>query len=72
VVVRTARGGALLLFDEVGEREFAVQASDRNSSGLTSGVSGLAKRADGSTAQVVDLALLIPTPQKITRRPQPS
>ena len=62
VVVQTPRGGALLLFDSIGTREVALQTTGGGDSGGMVGISGSVRRPDGSTARLVDLAVLLPVP----------
>ena len=62
VVVKTPRGGAVLLFDVVGGREIALQTMGGNDAEAISGVSGSVRRPDGSSARLVDLAVLLPAP----------
>ena len=64
VVVRTPRGGALLLFDAVGEREFGMQTIGGSTAEATSGVSGSVRRPDGTSALLVDLTVLLPEPEQ--------
>ncbi len=64
VVVRTPRGGALLLFDVVGEREFALQTIGGSAAAATAGICGSVRRADGSSALLVDLTVLLPPPEQ--------
>ncbi|MGA2641428.1 MAG: hypothetical protein ABSG21_11085 [Spirochaetia bacterium] len=64
VVVRTPRGGAVLLFDAVGGREFALQSLGGNGLEAAPGISGLVRRPDGSSARLVDLADLLPAPER--------
>lgn len=70
IVVRTPRGGALLLFDAVGARETALQTTGSGDSGGMAGISGSVRRADGSTALLVDLEVLLPEPPR--EKPVPS
>jgi hypothetical protein len=63
VVVKTPRGGAVLLFDAVGGREVGVQAAGGNDADAMAGVAGSVRRPDGSTARLVDLASLLPAPE---------
>ncbi len=62
VVVQTPRGGALLLFDSIGDREVALQTTGGGDSGGMAGISGSVRLPDGSTARLVDLAVLLPEP----------
>jgi hypothetical protein len=64
VVVKTRRGGAVLLFDVVGGREFAMQTVGGNAAEAASGISGSVRRPDGSSARLVDLAVLLPAPEQ--------
>jgi hypothetical protein len=64
VVVRTPRGGALLLFDAVGGREFGMQTIGGSTAEATSGVSGSVRRPDGTSALLVDLTVLLPPPEQ--------
>jgi chemotaxis protein histidine kinase CheA len=59
VVVRTPRGSAVLLFDMVGSREVAVQAAGGDSETIA-GIAGTVRRPDGSSAGLIDLAVLLP------------
>jgi hypothetical protein len=63
VVVKTPRGGAVLLFDAVGGREVGVQAAVGNDADAMAGVAGSVRRPDGSTARLVDLGALLPAPE---------
>jgi chemotaxis protein histidine kinase CheA len=57
VVVRTPRGGAVLLFDAIGGREYALQTLGGDS---IAGIMGSVRRPDGSSARLVDLGVLLP------------
>jgi hypothetical protein len=63
VVVRTPRGGAVLLFDAVGGREVALQTTGGSDAEAIAGISGSVRRPDGSAARLVDLAVLLPAPE---------
>ena len=60
VVVKTPRGGAVLLFDVVGGREVALATTGGSDSEAVAGISGTVRRPDGSSARLVDLAVLLP------------
>jgi chemotaxis protein histidine kinase CheA len=62
VVVQTPRGGALLLFDAIGSREVALETTGGGDSWGMAGISGSVRRPDGTTARLVDLAVLLPEP----------
>ena len=63
VVVKTPRGGAVLLFDVVGGREVALQTTGGSDAEAISGISGSVRRPHGGSARLVDLAVLLPAPQ---------
>jgi hypothetical protein len=63
VVVKTPRGGAVLLFDVVGGREVALQTTGGSDAEAISGISGSVRRPDGGSARLVDLEVLLPAPQ---------
>jgi hypothetical protein len=54
----------VLLFDAVGGREFALQSLGGNGLEAAPGISGLVRRPDGSSARLVDLADLLPAPER--------
>jgi chemotaxis protein histidine kinase CheA len=66
VVVRTPRGGAVLLFDAIGGREYALQTIGGGES--IAGISGSVRRPDGSAALLVDLGVLLPAPENVKGR----
>ena len=60
VVVKTPRGGAVLLFDEVGTREVGVQTAGTGDGPHVAGISGSVRRPDGAAAMLLDLSVLLP------------
>ncbi len=60
VVVKTPRGAVVLLFDVVGGKEVALQTPGGGEAEAIGGISGSVRRADGSSARLVDLAVLLP------------
>ena len=60
VVVKTPRGGAVLLFDEVGTREPGLQTAGTGDGPHIAGIAGSVRRPDGSSAMLLDLSVLLP------------
>jgi hypothetical protein len=65
VVVRTPRGGAVLLFDSIGGREFGVETLGGERAEEVSGISGTVRRPDGSSVPLVDLGVLLPEKPRV-------
>ncbi len=63
MVVKTPRGGAVLLFDGVGSRETGLQTPAAGDAPLVAGIAGSVRRPDGSTARLLDLGVLLPQPR---------
>ncbi len=63
VVVKTPRGGAVLLFDEVGSRETGLQTVGTGDAPHVAGIAGSVRRADGSSSLLLDLSVLLPAPR---------
>jgi len=62
VVVKTPRGGAVLLFDEVGTRETGLQTAGTGEAPHIAGIAGSVRRPDGSSSMLLDLSVLLPVP----------
>ena len=63
VVVKTARGGAVLLFDGIGSKETGLQTSGAGDAPRIAGIAGTVRRPDGSSARLLDLSVLLPEPR---------
>jgi hypothetical protein len=63
VVVKTPRGGAVLLFDGIGSKETGLQTSGGGDAPRMAGIAGTVRRADGSSARLLDLTVLLPQPR---------
>jgi len=59
VVVKTPRGGAVLLFDGIGSKETGLQTSGGDAPRIA-GIAGSVRRLDGSSASLLDLTVLLP------------
>jgi chemotaxis protein histidine kinase CheA len=63
MVVKTPRGAAVLLFDGIGSRETGLQTSGGGDAPRIAGIAGTVRRADGSSARLLDLTVLLPQPR---------
>ena len=62
VVVKTARGGAVLLFDGIGARETGLQSPGAGDAPRIAGIAGTVRKPDGTSASLLDLGVLLPQP----------
>lgn len=63
VIVKTPRGGAALLFDEVGTREAGLQTAGSGDGPHVAGIAGSVRRPDGTSTMLLDLTVLLPAPR---------
>jgi hypothetical protein len=63
VVVKTPRGGAVLLFDEIGTREAGLQTSGTGDGPHVAGIAGSVRRPNGVSSMLLDLTVLLPAPR---------